>query len=326
MIMKAYIYNKVSAMAKGLLPFCLLAAIPMLDSCKSGDQEFPDYDYQTCYFSKQYPVRTVEIGNDNYVNLTLDNQHKIQIQAAMGGAYNNPRDINIDIAVDGSLCTGKTFKRVDVVSGETETGIVLTEMPSSYYTMASSNITIPSGEVTGGVEVQLEDAFFNDPLSTTLHYAIPVKMTKATGVDHILEGKDFVLYAVRYVNRYHGKYVRNEDLLDQVLVTTKNLNTALYSYEVKDGAGTKHVCELELNFAADGTCTITPSAASVAAGFAVTGTGRFAEAAEQLGARMADTMYLNFRITNTTLGINYTGDEKLRLETRNVITEYLSVQ
>ena len=35
-----------------------------LTSCKSGDQDFPDFDYQSCYFAKQYPVRTVELGND----------------------------------------------------------------------------------------------------------------------------------------------------------------------------------------------------------------------------------------------------------------------
>ena len=33
---------------------CGLAA--GLSSCKSGDQDFPDFESQTCYFAKQYPV------------------------------------------------------------------------------------------------------------------------------------------------------------------------------------------------------------------------------------------------------------------------------
>ena len=80
---------------------CGLAA--GLSSCKSGDQDFPDFESQTCYFAKQYPVRTVELGNDLYVDLTRDNQHKVQIQATMGGAYSNPRDITIDFGIDASL-------------------------------------------------------------------------------------------------------------------------------------------------------------------------------------------------------------------------------
>lgn len=287
--MKTMIIDKVSAWTKGIVPFCLLAAMPLLDSCKSGDPDFPNFDYQTTYFAKQYPVRTVELGNDEYVDLSLDNQHKIQIQAAMGGAYNNPQDINISIAVDQSLCTGMTFAD----------GTDVTPMPSNYYTLASNNITIPEGQVTGGVEVFLTDAFFADPLSTTLHYVIPVKMTGATGVDHILEGKDFVLYAVKYVNRYHAQYILNNNYQDIVSVTTKDLNTALYVYGAKDAKGKKHNCEMELTFAADGTCTIAPSAAAAAAGFTATGTGRFVEAdgSQLLGARHPDTMYLTFHVT-----------------------------
>jgi len=317
--MKAYIINKVSAMAKGLLPFCLLAAIPMLNSCKSGDQEFPDFDYQTCYFSKQYPVRTVELGNDNYVDVTLDNQHMVQIQAAMGGAYNNPRDINISFIVDNSLCAGKAFK---------PSSMTLTPMPASYYELSANNIVIPSGQVTGGVNVQLTDDFFADPLSTTVHYAIPLKMTSATGVDHIVEGKDFILYAVRYINRYHGNYICNGDLYGtKVEVTTKDLNTALITYQAKDGAGKNHPCQVELKFAADGTCTIVPSAAATADGFTVTGTGRFVEddQTQLLGARHPDTMYLNFTVKNTALGINVTETEVLMLQTRNVKSETLDL-
>ena len=280
-----------------------------LTSCKSGDQDFPDFDYQTCYFAKQYPVRTVELGNDPYVDLTLDNQHKIQIQAAMGGAYSNPQDINISIAVDPALCEGVTFAD----------GTDVTLMPDSYYQLAANNIVIPSGQPVGGVEVKLTDAFFADPLSITTHYVIPLRMTKATGVDSILTSKNFVLYAVKYVNRYHAEYILNGNNGESVFVTTKNLSTALLNYGAKDERGVAHNCELQLNFTDDGNCTIS----STTEGFTVSGSGRFVEADESqlVGARHPDTMYLDFTVANTALGINTTEKYVLTVKTRGVKTE-----
>lgn len=281
-----------------------------LTSCKSGDQEFPDFDYQTAYFAKQYPVRTVELGTDEYVDLTSDNQHRIQIQAAMGGAYNNRTDINISFVVDPTLCDDVTFSD----------GTPVTVMPESYYQLAANTITIPQGQVTGGVDVQLTDAFFADPLSTTLTYVIPLRMTEATGVDHILEDKDFVLYAVKYVNPYHGSYILNGDLYGtKVDVTTLGLSKSQIVYSATDDSGTGYPCELQLSFAEDGTCTVT----SETEGFEVSGSGRFVEADETqlVGARHPNTIYLNFTVKNATLGINVSEDYVLTLQTRGVAYE-----
>jgi hypothetical protein len=56
-------------------------------SCYNSDQDFPDYqEGTTAYFAYQYPVRTLILGNDIYDN-SLDNAHKCQIWATMGGAY-----------------------------------------------------------------------------------------------------------------------------------------------------------------------------------------------------------------------------------------------
>ena len=287
---------------------CGLAA--GLTSCKSGDQDFPDFDYQTCYFAKQYPVRTIELGNDLYVDLTLDNQHKCQIQAVMGGAYSNRRDINIDIFVDPSALDGLTF----------EDGSEVTLMPERYYNLAAQNILIPAGQVVGGVEVQLTDDFFADPKSVTNHYAIPVRMTKATGVDSILSEKNFTVYAIEYVNRYHGLYILNGELqANKTSVTTKSLNTSYMTYAAKDASGTAHDCMLLLNFDESGNCTVSTEAE----GFTVSGTGRFVEEDETqlVGARHPNTIYLDFTVTNAKLGINLTEKYVLTLETRNVKSE-----
>ena len=190
-----------------------------LTACSNKDISFDDFDYQTVYFSSQFPVRTVELGEDPNVDLTLDNQHKIEIQAQVGGVWvNNHKERTITFEVDNSLTEGLLF-------ANTEDEVV--PMPASYYTLASNQIVIPSGSTRGGVIVQLNDAFFSDPKSLERMYVIPLVMTGVQGADSILQGKelvdnpnrcigddwtvapkDFTLYAVKYVNPWHGIYLR----------------------------------------------------------------------------------------------------------------------
>ena len=162
-----------------------------LTSCENGDVEFPDFDYQTVYFANQTPVRTITLGDDVFPT-ELDNQHRCQIYATMGGVNTNKRSRTIQIAVDETLVDGLKFADgSDVVA-----------MPAGYYQLSAGSITIPAGEIMGCVDVQLTDAFFADAKATSLCYVIPVRMTTAT--DSILKGKDYVLYAVKYKNKYHG--------------------------------------------------------------------------------------------------------------------------
>lgn len=58
-------------------------------SCESSDNEFPDFDYQTVYFANQYALRTIELGEDEFVDNSIDNEHKFSINAAWGGGYTN---------------------------------------------------------------------------------------------------------------------------------------------------------------------------------------------------------------------------------------------
>lgn len=192
-------------------------------SCYNSDQDFPDYEGgTTAYFAYQYPVRSVILGNDIYDN-TLDNAHKIQIWSTMGGAYGG-RDAYVDIAVDESLCDNLWF--VDEGGNPAEP---VRPMPSNYYNL-SSNVIPYNGDQRGYVEVQLTDAFFNDPKSVDETYVIPLLMKNVRGIDHILTGtpredidfspartnteywrvlaKDYVLYCVKYKNPWDAKYIR----------------------------------------------------------------------------------------------------------------------
>lgn len=199
-----------------------LGAITLsLASCYNADREFPDYEGgTTAYFAYQDPVRTIILGNDIYDN-SLDNAHKFQIWATMGGAYNG-RNAIAEIAVDNSLCNNLFF----IDEGGNPTTAVL-PMPAEYYKLASNSIPY-NGDMRGYVEVQLTDAFFNDPKSVENTYVIPLSMNKISGIDKILTGtpregftperqntsdweipaKDYVLYCVKYMNPWQARYIR----------------------------------------------------------------------------------------------------------------------
>ena len=285
-------------------------------SCYNADKDFPDYEGgTTAYFAYQYPVRTLVLGNDIYDN-TLDNEHKCQIWSTMGGAYGG-RDAVVDIVVDETLCDNLYFTD----DGGNAAAPVL-PMPTSYYSLGSNAISY-NGNPRGYVEVQFTDAFFNDENAVANTYVIPLRMTSVKGIDHILSGTpreglspsrtntedwdvlatDYVLYCVKYMNPWQGKYIRrgvdrvtekgvattvirkdfslvNSDLEhytenpvnqnDEVCgIDTKNMTQAIFPVSFKT-SGASISCNLILTFSGD-KCTISTDDENVTA----TGSGEF---------------------------------------------------
>ena len=187
----------------------------LFSACKNGNMDFPDYDYSAVYFAYQSPVRTIELGTDYVNDNTLDNQRQCQIMATVGGLREVKQDIEVDFKIDNTLCDN-----LDNV----------VPMPSNYYTLSDNKMIIKKGsKMMGGVVVQLTDAFFADPLSLTTHYVIPLVMTDVKNADKILTGtavdgvdnpnrynindwtatpKDYILYAIKYLNPYDANYLR----------------------------------------------------------------------------------------------------------------------
>ena len=206
-------------MKRNILRFiCGVCLVCGFTSCENGDWEFPDNDHSAVYFAYQSPIRTITLGEDIY-DTSWDNEHKFQIMATIAGVYDNKKDVTIDIEVRNSLCDGFAF----------DGGGDIVPMPASHYTMSGNQIVIKSGEILGGVTVQLTDEYFDDPLSTKLTYVVPVVMNHVTGADSILCGKaqdgvispnpvkaddwsvlpkNYVLYAVKYISKYDANYLR----------------------------------------------------------------------------------------------------------------------
>ena len=287
-------------------------------SCYNADKDFPDFEGgTTAYFAYQYPVRTLVLGNDIYDN-TIDNAHKCQIWSTMGGAYNG-RNAYVDIVVDETLCNNLYF--TDEGGNPAEP---VKPMPTSYYSLSSNQIAY-NGDSRGYVEVQFTDAFFNDPKAIDNTYVIPLLMTNVKGIDHILTGKpregltpsrtntedweilakDYVLYCVKYMNPWQGKYIRrgvdnitekgatstvvrkdfslvNTDLEhykenpvnqnDEICgIKTKNMTQAIFPVSFKRSGGAASIpCNLILTFNGN-QCTISTDDEGVSA----TGSGEY---------------------------------------------------
>lgn len=324
----------------------------VLVSCENQDVSFPDFDYQTVYFANQYPVRTLELGEDLSVNTSIDNEHKVLIKATTGGVYENNTNININFKVDESLCDNLYF----------DAGPKVVPMPSSYYTLASNKITIPKKSILGGVEVQLTEAFFEDPNSLANTYVIPLVMTDVQGADSILQGipsvdnpdrcieanwtvkpRDFVLYAIKYVNPWHGNYLRrgvdqitgtggtttsvrrkqyveNDELVN---ISTKTLTKATLPIKIKDEGGRDVDYDLLLTFADDGTCNVSGSAVS----YEISGSGKFVTKGEKnsIGGYDRNALYLEYNVEFKNLNLKYATKDTLVVRDRGVAPEYFSV-
>lgn len=343
-------------MNKKLIYLSAMLVAVLFTACKNGDWEFPNNSFSAVYFGSQTPVRTITLGeeNENVTDNTMDNLHQFQIVATVSGVYDNGNDIKIDYEVDNSLISG--YKFAD--------GGDMVALPASHYTLASNQISIPSGKILGGVTVQLTDDFFNDEHSTELHYVIPVKMKNVTGADSILSGKvqdgvvspkflksddwsvapkNYVLYAVKYINPYQSNYlrrgvdnysgaktgmeVRHTDAVehDEVLqdqFTTRGLNVVEWARPTKDASGNNIDCRLKLSFDQSGKCTITSSSQGVTA----SGSGQFVSKGDKnsWGGKDRDVLYLDYTVDYA--GIKCATKDTLVVRDRGVKGEWFKVE
>lgn len=286
----------------------VILCLGMLAALASCNQEkiFPDYKYQTVYFAYQYPVRTITLGEDVNVNTELDNAYKCQIYAATGGVYYAKNEVSIGVAVDPSLLgNGMLFG-----AGKDQ----IRPMPANYFSLASDNIVIPKGALAGAVDVQLTDAFFADPQAIKNTYVIPLRMTSVSNADSILVSKNFVLYALKYINRWHGNYLRRgKDIItgsinrtavrhaqyvekdEVVLLPTRSLSDLSFPVVLKDAAGNNINVSLQLKFEGQEKCSVT----SLTSGVTATGSGSFVKKGEKnsWGNTDRDALYLQYEIT-----------------------------
>ena len=218
----------------------------------SRDNPFPDFDYTAVYFPIQYPIRTIDLATDARIDNSIDLEHRFHIGISMGGVYENTMDREVRFQYDPDLLP-------DDLNAESSRGVTMDSillLPPSYYELTPSSgsfVTIPAQEFTGLIEVQLNDVFFEDSLSLLNTYVIPLRITEAMNIDSVLTGepvvpdpvkttsghwdangqpRDFTLFMVKFINKYHGDYlIRGVDYeldslgnrMDTIIYRTKYL-------------------------------------------------------------------------------------------------------
>lgn len=240
----------------------------VLSSCYDDYQN--DFEYTATYFSMQSPLRTLIVNEEEPTTF--------EIGAMLGGRYVNENTETVEFIIDPTILQ--------------DPSISLELLPENYYELSNeSQITIPSGEVLGKVTVTLSEAFFNDELAHTVHYALPVRIV-STSLDSILPNQDHTIIAVKYENKYYGAYrVKG---VDYTLDASQNI-TNTFRYSVDDlhqniyttsGTLAKDTCTLpyigsditafnsiKLSVSGDGNVLISPH--EVQSNVVVSGTGKY---------------------------------------------------
>lgn len=313
-------------------------------ACENDEPVFPDFDYTTGYFPYQFPVRTLVLGDYIFDN-TNDNNHKFLISAAMGGVYANNADRVFTIEVAPNLCQNALFE---------STRDTIRLLPPEYYTLSSSNtLKIPAGQVNGNIEVQLTAAFFDDTLAHRLAYVIPIRIVNTSSLDSVLRGKpafdnadpriaalwdiapkDFTMFAVNYINKYHGMYLhrgansvkdasntvvesnvyRTQYIVDNSVINLKT--TAKNQVHVETNTRSElypGVLKFRLTFADDETCSIASTDDSA---YPVTGSGRFIDDGDEWGNKKRDAIHITYQFTAN--GDTYSATDTLVIRDRAI--------
>ena len=339
---------------KKLMILFLIAAV--LFSCDNRENDFEDYDFQTVYFPIQYPARTLALGESRADN-SIDLEHAFNIGVSVGGMYENNTNRVVDIRLAPEL-----------VEGVTVGGRPLQILPSNYYESVTFNqITIPSGSFNGKIRIDLTDAFFADSLSTDVNYVIPL-VIEPTTQDSVLNGvplpeigsgadrrkpsdwmpgfepKDYTLFAVKYINRYHGTFLHSgvDETLDeagnvvetftykadyvekdlQTLLSTKSLTTCFMNRLGGQNQGDDYKVELTFNDA-NNTISIT----SAVGDNSVSGTGTFVESddpnAVVWGGKGHMTLKIEYQYTVN--GVKHRAKDELVYRDNNMQYEEFSI-
>lgn len=328
--------------------FPLLLLMAMI-SCKNQDWSFPDYKYSTTYFPYQSPVRTLVLGNYDLTDNTTDNKLQFSIGVAIGGMYNNNQDRHVGYVIDENLCNNLY----------SDIGDTIVALPQSYYTLSPiGSVIVPKGKMQGYIDVQLTDAFLNDPRAYKVRYVIPLKIT-STETDSILQGKstmvnpdrriasnwtivpkDYTLFGIKYINPYHGKYLhRGKDVIknvggsivDEVVYRTKYIedneiwylqtssrNQVIVTGLVRRTADSPGSFNMLVTFDGSGNGIISKEATSA---YPMSGTGKFVTNGDEWGGKKRNAIILNYQITDAVNGQFHQANDTLVIRDRDVRLE-----
>lgn len=330
-----------------------MAVVLSIVACENQDKEFADFGITSVYFPFQTPARTLILGNYELGNNENDNNHRFEIGVTMAGVYSNKIDRKVHYKVAPELLTGVNNVKT---------------LPASYYTIETeSPVIIPVGSIKGRIRVQLTEQFFNDPLSIAdlkkVNYVIPLLITEIEKLDTLLVGvpmvsnptkanaadwqitpKDYTLFGIKFINKYHAMYLRrgvdkmtdsanetvnsvyHKEFVERdelVMLTTTGKNSIKYSNIVRRGSkASPGNVNMELVFGDNDNCIIRGFAGDA---YNVSGLGKFVENGDNWGGKKRDVIYLDYSYTDAANNETHAVKDTLVVRDRNVVFEEFSL-
>lgn len=336
----------------------LLISTLLVMSCSNSDPEFDDFDIIAAYFPYQTPARTLILGKYDQGFNDNDNAFNFEITALMTGVRSNEQERKIYFDIDNSLLENVTNVEA---------------LPAAYYTMENiSPVVIATGDTKARIKVQLHEAFFEDPLSfgavNTTNYVIPLRITAVENIDSLLTGssildnpdrvnpadwdvlpKDYTLFGIKYMNKFHGKYLRRgEDLItdpansvgrtyhgeyvvddEVVFVETTGFNKV----KLQNLVGREDlpnpddlpqgIVNMELTFDDDGSCVISSFGDDP---YAISGTGAYVEDGDEWGGKSRDVIYLDYTYLDPGFSETHVVKDTLVIRDRTAVFEAFEVE
>ncbi len=331
-----------------------LFLVVVLAACNNQDIVYPDFSHTACYFPFQNPARTLILGKYDQGFNENDNNMRFEIGVVMGGVYSNEQERKVHFELDTALL--ENVANVQALSSE-------------YFTIETeSPVTIPPGATDGRIEVQLNNAFFDDPLSfapkNEVGYVVPIKITQIENLDTLLAGepavenpdrvneadwnelpRDYTLFGIKYINEFHGHYLRRGvDVMtdasgnevenvyhseyvvkdEVVMVTTSGRNSVTLENSVRRGGNeSPGNLTMELTFNNDKNCSISSAEGDP---YQVSGSGQFAEEADEWGGEARDVIYLDYTYTDAANNETHAVKDTLVIRDRAVVFEEFDVE
>ncbi len=327
--------------------YALLCPVFLL-ACSNQHKEFEDFKFSATYFGWQYPVRTLVLGESEFYDNTNDRNHVFEIKASLGGMYANKKDVRVGFEIDHSLLENLE-SRVEADKSEK-----LEILPPQYYEALEGNsFLIPKGQFNGGIKIKLKDEFFADPAAVSIKYVLPLRITSSE-TDSVLQGtpslsatasdipsvaqkwgvdprvlknwmippKNFTIYAVKYINKYHGVYFRRGTEVDENGGTAKITNYGWENAYIEKTIHTPLLSSLSLSktlYAAktvksqllfNAVLELNGSQVNISTfedsdSIQVSGSGSYASDLEEWGGKKRNSFYLDFQLTNVKNGQKY---------------------
>lgn len=301
----------------------------LFSACENDPWSFPDNEFTSTYFPFQSPLRTLILGDYDLSDNSNDKLLKFNIGVRVGGLYNNNKDWTVDYVLEPNLAKNLYNELNDTM--RILPAAYYTLNPLSKITVPKGSFV---GNIEVQLKDQfLDDPYaykgvYVIPLkiiSSTTDSILTGKRKGSVAADTAdvrilsqwdIAPKNYTLFGIKFINAYHGVYLRrgvdsirdkntNALKLPVKIYRQSNVEKDELCYFKTIGRNKVEITgslrptplstKMIMDFAADGTCTITQSPGT---SYVISGTGKFITDGDSWGGSSRDVVRALYTITD----------------------------